>query len=134
MFRNLVMEAVDETSIIASKIIKKINWLEGDNITKMKDIDYDYLGKLASYHSPRFDDLDDETQKVIMDKIWKRLKRGVKPVEEATPDSQAMSQGQLKAKILYYLKTSGAVLYPMEAAAEALAKELAEVETKPEEK
>ena len=103
-FNNL-FEAVSETSSIANKIIRSVNWLEGGTIYNMvEQPDYNYIADVCSYHSNKFDDLPEEDQKIVMDKVWKRLKKKdpVQNVDESKDD--------LRQKIVNYINKNGNII------------------------
>ena len=135
-FRNLVMEAIKKTTVMANSIIRRMNVAEWKNISRMSEMDADYISDLASFHMPTFDDLKDDEKQEVIEKVWNKLKSGEKPEEvmEANPEEKPLSQSELKQKIMDYVKANGAVLYPLESAAEKLAQELANITEQEEEK
>ncbi len=126
-FRELVVEAVKKSTIMANSIVRRMNIAEWKNISRMENMDAEYISDLASFHMPTFDDLNDDDKQEVVEKIWNKLKSGEKPEEvmEANPEQQALSQSELKQKILDYVKNNGAILYPLESAASNLASALA---------
>ncbi len=135
-FRELVVEAVKKSTIMANSIIRRMNVAEWKNISRMTEMDADYISDLASFHMPTFDDLNDDDKKEVVEKIWNKLKSGEKPDEvlDENPEQKPLSQSELKQKIMDYVKQNGAVLYPLESAAENLASALASEETQEESK
>ena len=133
-FRELVVEAVKKSTIMANSIIRRMNVAEWKNISRMTEMDADYISDLASFHMPTFDDLNDDDKKEVVEKIWNKLKSGEKPDEvlDENPEQKPLSQSELKQKIMDYVKQNGAVLYPLESAAENLASALASEETQEE--
>lgn len=134
-FRELVVEAVKKSTIMANSIVRRMNIAEWKNISRMTEMDADYISDLASFHMPTFDDLNDDDKKEVVEKIWNKLKAGEKPEEvlDEEPEQKPLSQSELKQKIIDYVKENGAVLYPLEDAAEKLSKELAQIEESNEE-
>jgi len=125
-FRELVVEAIKKSTVMANSIIRRMNVAEWKNISRMTEMDADYISDLASFHMPTFDDLKDDEKQEVIEKVWNKLKSGEKPEEvmEANPEETPLSQSELKQKIMDYVKQNGAVLYPLEQAAEELAKSL----------
>ena len=64
---NNLFEAVDELSVMANRIIRKLNWIQTLEIFKMKEINYGQLSNICSYWSPNFDNLSQEDQTTVMD-------------------------------------------------------------------
>ena len=135
-FRELVVEAVKKSTVMANSIVRRMNIAEWKNISRMKEMDADYISDLASFHMPTFDDLKDDEKKEVIEKVWNKLKSGEKPDEvlDEQPEEKPLSQSELKQKIIDYVKENGAVLYPLEDAAEKLSQELAKINTEEEEK
>lgn len=130
-FRELVVEAIKKTTIIANKVANNLNLAEYKNINRMSEMNSDYIADLAALHDIRFDDLSDDDKQEVIEKIWNKIKSGEKPAEvmDETPDeNKPLSQSELKQKIIDYVKANGAVFYPLEDAAEKLAQELANVQ------
>lgn len=126
-FRELVVEAIKKSTVMANSIVRRMNVAEWKNISRMAEMDADYISDLASFHMPTFDDLKDDEKQEVIEKVWNKLKSGEKPEEvmEANPEEETpLSQSELKQKIMDYVKQNGAVLYPLEQAAEELAKSL----------
>lgn len=126
-FRELVVEAIKKSTVMANSIVRRMNVAEWKNISRMTEMDADYISDLASFHMPTFDDLKDDEKQEVIEKVWNKLKSGEKPEEvmEANPEEETpLSQSELKQKIMDYVKQNGAVLYPLEQAAEELAKSL----------
>jgi len=129
-FRELVVEAIKKSTIMANSIVRRMNVAEWKNIARMTEMDADYISDLASFHMPSFDDLSDDEKQEVVEKVWNKLKAGEKPDEvmEANPEETPLSQSELKQKIIDYVKQNGAVLYPLEQAAEELAQTLSTAE------
>lgn len=125
-FRELVVEAIKKSTVMANSIVRRMNVAEWKNISRMAEMDADYISDLASFHMPSFDDLKDDEKQEVIEKVWNKLKSGEKPDEvmEANPEQEPLSQSELKQKIMDYVKQNGAVLYPLEQAAEELAQAL----------
>ena len=135
-FRELVVEAIKKSTVMANSIIRRMNVAEWKNISRMTEMDTDYISDLASFHMPTFDDLKDDEKQEVIEKVWNKLKSGEKPEEvvEANPEQTPLSQSELKQKIMDYVKQNGAVLYPLEQAAEQLAQELSNIQESEDEK
>lgn len=136
-FRELVTEAIKKSTVMANSIVRRMNVAEWKNISRMAEMDADYISDLASFHMPSFDDLKDDEKQEVIEKVWNKLKSGEKPEEvlEANPEQEPLSQSELKQKIMDYVKQNGAVLYPLAQAAEELAQALStKEESKGEEK
>lgn len=125
-FRELVTEAIKKSTVMANSIVRRMNVAEWKNISRMAEMDADYISDLASFHMPSFDDLKDDEKQEVIEKVWNKLKSGEKPEEvlEANPEQEPLSQSELKQKIMDYVKQNGAVLYPLAQAAENLAQAL----------
>jgi len=134
-FRELVIEAVKKTTLIANKVANNLNLAEYKNITRMSEMNSDYISDLAAMKDIRFDDLQDNEKQEVVEKIWNKIKSGEKPAEviEETPENKPLSQSELKQRIMDYVKANGAVFYPLEDAAEKLAQELSNEEEEPKE-
>ena len=136
-FRELVVEAVKKSTLAAHSIFNRLQPRELKHIYDMQEMDGNYISDLAYYYKPGFDEFSDEDKQAIIEKIWNQAKSGKKPLEENPEENQPLSQSELKQKIMDYVKEHGAVLYPLESAAEDLAttltsEEKAEEETKEE--
>ena len=118
-FRELVTEAIKKSTVMANSIVRRMNVAEWKNISRMAEMDADYISDLASFHMPSFDDLKDDEKQEVIEKVWNKLKSGEKPEEvlEANPEQEPLSQSELKQKIMDYVKQNGAVLYPLAQAA-----------------
>ncbi len=140
-FRELVIEAAKKTSIVANKIASNLDLPAFKNISRMEVMDKNYLLDFASNKYIYFDDLSDNDKQEVIEKIWQKVKSG--EFEKMNSDSEEiqteansekpLSQSELKQKIIDYVHNKGAVLYPLESAAEDLAIALSS-EEKTEEK
>ena len=135
-FRDLVVEAVKKSTLIANKVANNLNIAEWKNMSRMQEMDSNYISDLASFKDIRFDDLGDDEKQEVIEKIWNKVKSGEKPAEvlDENPDEKPLDQSELKQKIMDYVKEHGAILYPLESAAEELAGALAAKEESKEEK
>ena len=132
-FRELVVEAVKKSTLAAHSIFNRLQPRELKHIYDMQEMDGNYISDLAYYYKPGFDEFSDEDKKEIVEKIWNQAKSGKKPLEENPEEAQSLSQSELKQKIMDYVKEHGAVLYPLESAAEDLASALTSEENTEEE-
>ena len=62
-FRELVTEAIKKSTVMANSIVRRMNVAEWKNISRMAEMDADYISDLASFHMPSFDDLKDDENK-----------------------------------------------------------------------
>ena len=117
--QKLFTEALDPLNKIANSIIKKLNYIEMSLIKDAKDMEgiKSYLQKTAIYHSNSFDELPEEKQEIVLNKIWNTVHKilGQEPVEES------QSTEELEQKIYDFLKSNGGILYPLETSAKKLA-------------
>lgn len=132
-FRELVVEAVKKSTLAAHSIFNRLQPRELKHIYDMQEMDGNYISDLAYYYKPGFDEFSDEDKQAIIEKIWNQAKSGKKPLEENPEENQPLSQSELKQKIMDYVKEHGAVLYPLESAAEDLATALTSEEKTEEE-
>lgn len=132
-FRELVVEAVKKSTLAAHSIFNRLQPRELKHIYDMQEMDGNYISDLAYYYKPGFDEFSDEDKQEIVEKIWNQAKSGKKPLEENPEEAQPLSQSELKQKIMDYVKEHGAVLYPLESAAEDLATALTSEEKTEEE-
>lgn len=99
---NNLFEAVDELSVMANRIIRKLNWIQTLEIFKMKEINYGQLSNICSYWSPNFDNLSQEDQITVMDKVWMRVNK--QNVEIPDPN---IEKNNLKQKVSNYITKNG---------------------------
>ena len=118
--RQAFMEAINPLSRISNTIIKKLNYIESNMILKAKDYESvkDFLNEIANYHSHSFNELSDEQQEEVTQKVWNYIKKVMSP-KEITEDSN--NEEQVEQKIYEFLKTTGGILYPLEQSAKKLA-------------
>jgi len=130
MFRELVTEALDKNNTIARSIVNKMDHANWKNISEMDEANYNFIKNICSGISQRFDEADDEDKQAIMDKVYSYIHTAKE--EPELEENSPMSQSEIKQKILDYVKEHGAILYPLEKAAEDLAKTLSNEESKEE--
>lgn len=122
--RELFIEALNPLNKIANSIIKKLNYIESSLILKTKSFEEaeDLLQKTAIYHSNAFEELSNENQTAVLQKIWNTIHNilGQKPVEESD------NLEDLETKIYNFLKSNGGIMYPLELSSKKLAKILTE--------
>ena len=123
MFRQLVTEALDKNNTIARSIIKKMDHANWKNIAEMDAPNHNFIKNICVNLSQKFDEADEETQKEIIEKIYNKI-HTVKEIPELEENQPTLSQSELKQRIIDYVKTNGAILFPLEQAAEKLAQEL----------
>lgn len=99
---NNLFEAVDELSIMANRIIRKLNWIQTLEIFKMKEINYGQLSNICSYWSPNFDNLTQEEQTTVMDKVWMRVNQ--QNIEKPNID---LEKDDIKRKVSNYITNNG---------------------------
>lgn len=100
-YKNL-FEAVDELSVMANRIIRKLNWIQTLEIYKMQEINYGQLSNICSYWSPNFDNLSQEEQVTVMDKVWMRVNK--QNVEIPDPEKE---KDAIKQKVSNYITKNG---------------------------
>lgn len=100
-YKNL-FEAVDELSVMANRIIRKLNWIQTLEIYKMQEINYGQLSNICSYWSPNFDNLSQEEQVTVMDKVWMRVNK--QNVEVPDPEKE---KDEIKQKVSNYITKNG---------------------------
>lgn len=96
---NNLFEAVDELSVMANRIIRKLNWIQTLEIFKMKEINYGQLSNICSYWSPNFDNLSQEDQTTVMDKVWLRVNK-----QNNEPNAE---KDDIKQKVSNYITNNG---------------------------
>lgn len=102
---NNLFEAVDELSVMANRIIRKLNWIQTLEIFKMNEINYGQLSNICSYWSPNFDNLSQEDQTTVMDKVWMRVNK--QNVETPNPDAE---KDNIKQKVSNYITNNGNII------------------------
>lgn len=120
--REAFMEALDPANKIANSIIKKLNYIESSLILKAKNFDElkGYLDKTASYHSNAYDELDDERQIQVLQKVWNKIHHVMGKTEEELNEESK----DLETVICNYLKTNYWTMYPLEKTAKELAQKI----------
>lgn len=121
-FRELITEALDKNNTIARYIVKGMGLANWKNISQMSEPNYDFIKNICIDVSQKFDDASDEDKQIIMDKVYSSIHTN-KEEPELEENSQ-MTQSEIKQKILDYVQKNGAILYPLEKAAEDLANSL----------
>ena len=123
--REVLFEALNPLTKIANSIIKKLNYIESSLILKTKTFEEakDFLQKTATYHSNSFDELSQENQEVVMQKIWNTIHK-ILGTEEPVSESELNDENILEQKIYEFLKANGGILYPLETYSKKLAREL----------
>jgi len=120
--RQALLEALDITNKVANSIIKKLNYIESSLILKSKSFEdsKSFLDKTASYHSNSYDELDNEKQVIVLQKIWNKIHSVLgKSEEELNEESKDLEQ------IIYdYLKTNYWTMYPLDKTAKDLAEKI----------
>lgn len=101
-YKNL-FEAVDELSVMANRIIRKLNWIQTLEIYKMQEINYGQLSNICSYWSPNFDNLSQEDQTTVMDKVWMRVNKQ----NVADPN---VEKDNIKQKVSNYISNNGNII------------------------
>ena len=122
--RTLFTEALNPLNKIANSIIKKLNYIESSLILETQDFEKarGYLHKTALFHSNSYDELNEEQQNLVLEKVWNTIHKvlGQKPVEKSD------NLEELEAKIYNFLKMNGGILYPLELSAKKLAQAIKE--------
>lgn len=120
--RQALLEALDITNKVANSIIKKLNYIESSLILKSKSFEdsKSFLDKTASYYSNSYDELDNEKQVIVLQKIWNKIHNVLgKSEEELNEESKDLEQ------IIYdYLKTNYWTMYPLDKTAKDLAEKI----------
>lgn len=100
---NNLFEAIDELSVMANRIIRKLNWIQTLEIFKMDEINYGQLSNICSYWSPNFDNLSQEDQTTVMDKVWMRVNKQ----NVADPN---VEKDNIKQKVSNYISNNGNII------------------------
>jgi len=132
MFRNLVTEALDKNNTIARSIVNRMDHANWKNISEMDEANYNFIKNICSNISQRFDEASDEDKQAIMDKVYNTI-HTTKELPES--ESQVLDRSEIAKRIIDFVSKNknGAVLYPIAAKAEELAKAILPEETEQEE-
>ena len=133
MFRNIVLESINDASVIAARILKKMHVADADKIrSKQKEtseVDTKLVGDIIFDYYPKYDDLDQELQTSIATKVWNKLLQPDDVVVATESEEPQPTKEEIIDKIIDYLKSNGAVLYPLEDKAKELADVLMDTNT-----
>ena len=115
----VLYEALDPLNKIANSIVKKLNYIESSLILKSKNLEdsLSYLDKTASYHSNAYDELTEEQQKEVLNRLWNKIHNILGKSEQEINEEKA----DLEQIIYNYLKTNYWSMYPLEKTAKELA-------------
>ena len=121
MFRKLVTEALDKNNTIARSIVNRMDHANWKNISEMDEANYNFIKNICSNISQRFDEASDEDKQAIMDKVYNTI-HTTKELPES--ESQVLDRSEIAKRIIDFVSKNknGAVLYPIAAKAEELAK------------
>lgn len=102
-----LLEAIDELSIMANRIIRKLNYIQTLEIYKMVEPVYGQLSNICSYWSPNFDNLSQEEQIIVMNKIWNRVNKQNTLPSNIDENNNCLEKDELKQRVLNYITKNG---------------------------
>ena len=102
-----LLEAIDELSIMANRIIRKLNYIQTLEIYKMVEPVYSQLSNICSYWSPNFDNLSQEEQIIVMNKIWNRVNKQNTLPSNIDENNNCLEKDELKQRVLNYITKNG---------------------------